>query len=112
MTFLSVRDVHKAFDGVPVLRGMTVEVELHEVVALIGASGSGKSTLLRCIDGLVEVDAGRIRLEDEDPIEISAPDVDIDAVRRRAERCCSESVRRVSGSVSSTNNKAATTYGV
>lgn len=83
MTFLSVRDVHKAFDGVPVLRGMTVEVELHEVVALIGASGSGKSTLLRCIDGLVEVDAGRIRLEDEDPIEISAPDVDIDAVRRR-----------------------------
>ncbi|MFN8126293.1 MAG: amino acid ABC transporter ATP-binding protein [Candidatus Nanopelagicales bacterium] len=83
MTFLSVRDVHKGFDGVPVLRGMSVDVARHEVVALIGASGSGKSTLLRCIDGLVEVDAGTIRLEDDDPIEISAPDVDLDQVRRR-----------------------------
>lgn len=80
---LTVQDVHKSFDGVPVLRGMTMDVHLHEVVALVGASGSGKSTLLRCIDGLVEVDAGIIRLDGPDPIEISAPDVDIDAVRLR-----------------------------
>ncbi len=80
---LTVQDVHKSFDGVPVLRGMTMDVHLHEVVALVGASGSGKSTLLRCIDGLVEVDAGVIDLAGPDPIRISAPDVDIDDVRLR-----------------------------
>ncbi|HEY7628536.1 MAG TPA: ATP-binding cassette domain-containing protein, partial [Ilumatobacteraceae bacterium] len=34
------------------LRGITLDVELHQVVCLIGASGSGKSTLLRCINQL------------------------------------------------------------
>lgn len=80
MTLLEVRDVHKGFGDLAVLRGMDLEVGLHEVVVLIGASGSGKSTLLRCINGLETVDAGLVRIDD---IEVTAPDVDLDEVRQR-----------------------------
>ncbi|MEZ5186511.1 MAG: amino acid ABC transporter ATP-binding protein [Candidatus Nanopelagicales bacterium] len=80
MTFLVVNDVHKGFGHLPVLKGINLEVDLHEVVVLIGASGSGKSTLLRCINGLEAVDAGEVRIGD---LEVTAPDVDLDAVRQR-----------------------------
>ena len=80
MTLLEVRDVHKGFGDLAVLKGMDLEVGLHEVVVLIGASGSGKSTLLRCINGLETVDAGFVRVDD---IEVTAPDVDLDEVRKR-----------------------------
>ena len=80
MTLLEVRHVHKGFGDLAVLKGMDLEVGLHEVVVLIGASGSGKSTLLRCINGLETVDAGFVRVDD---IEVTAPDVDLDEVRKR-----------------------------
>ncbi len=80
MTLLEVRDVHKGFGDLAVLKGMDLEVDLHEVVVLIGASGSGKSTLLRCINGLESVDAGFVRIDD---IEVTAADVDLDEVRKR-----------------------------
>jgi len=47
----------------PVLDRVDLVVRPHEVVALIGASGSGKSTLLRCLNRLVEIDAGTITLD-------------------------------------------------
>ena len=78
---LDVRGVHKAFDGHPVLRGIDLQVRPHEVVVLIGASGSGKSTLLRCVNGLEQVDAGRILLDGS--LDVSALDTDLDAVRKR-----------------------------
>ncbi|MEI7779954.1 MAG: amino acid ABC transporter ATP-binding protein [Actinomycetes bacterium] len=77
---LHVNGVHKAFGTNPVLRGLEVSLEPHEVVALIGSSGSGKSTLLRCVNGLESIDAGRIMLGD---VEVSALDADLDVVRRR-----------------------------
>lgn len=80
MTFIEVENVHKSFGDNAVLRGMTLQVDLHEVVVLIGASGSGKSTLLRCINGLEAVDAGRIRVGD---IEVTHHEVDLDAARQR-----------------------------
>jgi len=80
VTLLEVRHVHKGFGDLAVLKGMDLEVGLHEVVVLIGASGSGKSTLLRCINGLETVDAGFVRVDD---IEVTAPDVDLDEVRKR-----------------------------
>ena len=46
---LQVKGVHKAYGDNAVLRGVSVDIDEHEVVALIGASGCGKSTLLRCI---------------------------------------------------------------
>lgn len=84
MPLLEVDGVHKAFDGQVVLRDLSLQVGLHDVVALVGASGSGKSTLLRCIDGLVGVDAGGIWLgADDDRLEVTAADADLDAIRRR-----------------------------
>jgi polar amino acid transport system ATP-binding protein len=53
-------DVHKAFEDHEVLRGLSLDVEEHEVICLIGASGSGKSTLLRCLNVLEPIDAGQI----------------------------------------------------
>lgn len=78
---LSVEDVHKAYAVNPVLRGINLVVDAHEVVVLVGASGSGKSTLLRCINGLESIDAGRIMLDNT--LEVSAPHADLDAVRQR-----------------------------
>ena len=81
MTVVRVEQVWKAFGQESVLRGIDLEVGLHEVVVLIGASGSGKSTLLRCINGLETVDAGRILLDDD--LDVTAFNTDLDAVRRR-----------------------------
>ena len=61
---LSATDIHKGFDGLGVLRGIDLNVEKGEVVALIGPSGSGKSTLLRCLNQLETVDSGTIVLDD------------------------------------------------
>jgi len=71
--------VHKSFGKVEVLKGIDLAVGEHEVVCLIGASGSGKSTLLRCVNLLEPIDHGRIVVHGT---EITAPDVDVNRVRR------------------------------
>ena len=58
--FVSLQGVRKRFEDLEVLHGIDLDVDLHQVVCLIGASGSGKSTLLRCINLLENVDAGTI----------------------------------------------------
>ena len=83
---LTMDGVHKAFGRNAVLRGVSLAVDAGNVVSLIGASGSGKSTLLRCVNGLEEVDAGRVVLGDpagSAGLEVSALGADLDAVRRR-----------------------------
>jgi polar amino acid transport system ATP-binding protein len=77
---LEVRELHKSFGKMEVLKGIDLALEPHEVVCLIGASGSGKSTLLRCINLLEPIDAGRIRFLGE---EITARGVDANGVRRK-----------------------------
>jgi polar amino acid transport system ATP-binding protein len=77
---LQVQDVHKAYGDNAVLRGVSLDVAEHEVVALIGPSGCGKSTLLRCVDLLEPIDAGAIVLDGED---ISWPGYDANAARRK-----------------------------
>ncbi|GAA2189801.1 amino acid ABC transporter ATP-binding protein [Micromonospora lupini] len=76
---VEIRDLHKSFGALEVLKGIDFEVGQGEVVCVIGPSGSGKSTLLRCVDLLEEPTAGRIWVNG---VEMTDPDVEIDAVRR------------------------------
>jgi polar amino acid transport system ATP-binding protein len=59
---ISVQEVKKSFNGVPIIDGVSFEVDSGELVAIIGPSGCGKSTLLRCCNGLESIDAGQIRV--------------------------------------------------
>jgi polar amino acid transport system ATP-binding protein len=63
-----------------VLDRIDLDVDEHEVVCLIGASGSGKSTLLRCINRLVEYDAGTILL---DGVDIESDEMSQNELRKR-----------------------------
>ena len=57
---LSVRDIHKRFFDIEVLKGVSFDAQSGDVVSIIGSSGSGKSTLLRCINFLESPDSGEI----------------------------------------------------
>jgi ABC-type polar amino acid transport system ATPase subunit len=63
-TAVSIKDVHKWFGRLHVLKGIDLEVHQGEVLVLIGASGSGKSTLLRCINGLEKTQQGELFVGD------------------------------------------------
>jgi polar amino acid transport system ATP-binding protein len=60
MPLVHAVNVHKAFHGVEVLKGIDLDVTTGEVVCLLGPSGSGKTTFLRCINQLETIDGGRI----------------------------------------------------
>src|SRR6186997_1185084 len=79
MAFLEIDNVHKSYGQHEVLKGVTLDVERHEVVCLIGASGSGKSTLLRCVNALEEINAGEIRIGGDC---VTGAGVDLNALRR------------------------------
>lgn len=80
MALLEISNVHKWYNDHQVLNGINLDVDLHEVVCLIGASGSGKSTLLRCVNALEEIQEGSIRLNGD---LVSGPGVDVNRLRRR-----------------------------
>ena len=61
-----LHDVHKSFGHVEVLKGVSFSVAKGGVVCIIGPSGSGKSTVLRCINGLVPIQKGTIRVASYD----------------------------------------------
>ncbi|MBM6947580.1 amino acid ABC transporter ATP-binding protein [Mordavella massiliensis] len=60
---LEIHNLKKSFDGLEVLRDISLQVNQGQVLGIIGPSGSGKSTLLRCATGLETPDAGEIRYE-------------------------------------------------
>ena len=80
MELIKIKDVHKSFGNLEVLKGIDFSVNKGEVVTLIGASGSGKSTLLRCINLLESVDSGQIIYEGND---ICSSTIDVNAHRSR-----------------------------
>ncbi|KAB2787043.1 amino acid ABC transporter ATP-binding protein [Brucella anthropi] len=60
---VEVRDVHKSYGALEVLKGINLSVERGQIIAIIGPSGSGKSTLLRSINHLETVNSGQILLD-------------------------------------------------
>ncbi|NLW13469.1 MAG: amino acid ABC transporter ATP-binding protein [Trueperella sp.] len=60
---VEVHDVHKFFDDLHVLRGVSFEVKRGSVTTILGPSGSGKSTILRCINVLESIQAGSILVD-------------------------------------------------
>ncbi|MBU0943766.1 MAG: amino acid ABC transporter ATP-binding protein [Proteobacteria bacterium] len=78
---ISIRNLHKSFGKVEVLRGVNIEVAQGEVVVIVGPSGSGKSTVLRCINKLEEPTSGTILVDNFDIMDKST---DINMVRTEA----------------------------
>ena len=76
---VSLIDVYQSFGDNQVIKGISFDVAKGEVICIIGPSGSGKSTLLRCINGLIEIDAGSIKVKD---MEVHAPHLDKLALRK------------------------------
>lgn len=68
--FIRLRGVHKSFGDVEVLKGISMDIAKREVVCVIGPSGSGKSTLLRCINALIPITSGSIKVKG---IEVNDP---------------------------------------
>ena len=81
MPLVELRDVHKRFGLVEVLKGVSLSLEKGEIIAVIGRSGSGKSTMLRCVNGLENVQSGTIVV---DGIEVTAPGANLNLLRQRA----------------------------
>jgi len=79
MSFIEIRDISKSYGDLTVIQRLSMTVEEHQVVCLIGPSGSGKSTLLRCINGLEPIDSGEILVHGE---RITGPGVDVNSLRR------------------------------
>ena len=63
---VSLKDVHKSFGDLEVLKGISIDVMKGEVICIIGPSGSGKSTLIRCINALNDIQAGSITVEGQE----------------------------------------------
>ena len=78
--FVTIRGVSKWFGDLQVLNKITLEVDEHNVVCLIGASGSGKSTLLRCLNRLELVQEGEIVVDGQ---RLTDPKIDVNALRKK-----------------------------
>ena len=63
---VSIKDVHKSFGELEVLKGVSIDVMKGEVICIIGPSGSGKSTLIRCINALNDINSGSITVEGQE----------------------------------------------
>lgn len=63
---LEISNIHKSYEGAPLLRGISFTVASDETICLLGASGSGKSTLLRIIAGLEDPEEGSVCWEGQD----------------------------------------------
>ena len=77
---IQIEDVQKSFGLLEVLRGIDLEVHEGEALCIIGGSGSGKSTLLQCINGLEDINSGRICI---DGTTVHAKDTNLNVLRQK-----------------------------
>ena len=77
---INVKDLHKNFEDLEVLRGVSVEIDKGDVMCVIGPSGSGKSTFLRCLNLLEKPSSGQIIFEGDD---LTGKDIDLDQHRQK-----------------------------
>lgn len=80
MSLVEIAKVHKSYDKLEVLRGVSLNVDEGEIIAFVGRSGSGKSTLLRCITGLEPIQAGTIHF---DGVQVNSPETDLRKLRQK-----------------------------
>ena len=80
---LEVKNVHKHFDGQDVLKGIDLNVNKGDVVAILGPSGSGKTTFLRCLNFLERADQGELVFDGERFDLHAASRADIARVRKK-----------------------------
>lgn len=77
---IKVNNLHKSFNGIEVLSGISEEINEGEVVVVIGPSGSGKSTFLRCLNLLETPDEGEVIIDGE---QINKKGVDVNLIRQK-----------------------------
>ena len=77
---VAIKDVHKSFGDLEVLKGISLEVMKGEVICIIGPSGSGKSTLIRCVNALNTINSGSIKVEG---LEVHDPKLDKLELRKK-----------------------------
>ena len=68
---IEVRDIHKSFDSLEVIRGVSLEVRRGEVMSIVGPSGAGKSTLLQIMGTLDRPDSGQVIYDGEDVLRLN-----------------------------------------
>ena len=77
---VSIKDVHKSFGDLEVLKGVSMDIMKGECICIIGPSGSGKSTLIRCVNALNDIQKGSILVEGQ---EVNDPDLDKLELRKK-----------------------------
>ena len=77
---INIIDVHKSFGELNILKGINMDVEKNKVHSILGASGSGKSTLLQCINGLENIQKGKILV---DEIEVNDKKTNLNSLRKK-----------------------------
>lgn len=70
---IELKDVESGYGNLPILHGVSLEVEPAEIVAVIGPNGAGKTTLMKTIFGLLPTRGGRLRFADQDLTRLSTP---------------------------------------
>lgn len=90
MYMLQALNIHKRFGSLDVLKGVSLQVQKGEVIAIIGPSGSGKSTFLRCLNHLETIDKGTIEIQGEimakdgpDGMAVYSSEKEIASIRRK-----------------------------
>lgn len=90
MYMLQATDIYKKFSSLEVLKGVSLQVQKGEVIAIIGPSGSGKSTFLRCLNHLETIDRGTIEIQGEfmarqgpDGMAVYSSEKEIASIRRK-----------------------------